>query len=371
MNSSPVTLLASGNSLGAYIPAIHLYTYLQGRNVCTDVHVLENLYHKEVRLKIRSTKEAFHADFSVARMGHKLAKPVDSSLDEEAVLRLLHGWKQAGVFRFVVFTGFWIPILERYKQEVDDSLDIQLIRLDAWDTPSFKVHKQLYPGYDNVWLYESSKLSPSSYIASDEVEPLPYAQRAGRILIHGGGWGIGTYASTISELRRLGYGLDVIVYDPSEVDEDDGITRYFGTKPSWDPWSRNTLGRHTFPPMVRYVRKGGILREFPFEDYSAYTDLMRNCAAIISKPGGATLNDSLSHGIPFVMLEPFGDHELHNSAYWESCGFGIQFAEWKARGFSKHHLERIYRRLLEQRSKINHFGEEYLCSRKQQLRLTK
>ncbi|MGM1049797.1 MAG: hypothetical protein ACQEXX_27190 [Bacillota bacterium] len=356
MNSSSVTLLASGNSLGAYIPAMHLHTYLQGRGVGTDVHVLENLYHEEVRHKIRSTKKAFHTDFSVARMGHKLAKPVDSSLDEESVQRLLEGWKQAGVSRFAVFTGFWLPILERYKAASGSPLDIRLIRLDAWDTPSFKVHKQLYPGYDNVWFYNPSELSPDGYIASDEAEPLPYAQRSGRILIHGGGWGIGTYAGTISELRKLGHSLDVIVYDPSEVEEDDGVTRYFGTEPSWDPWSRDAQGRHTFPPMVRYVREDGVLQEFPLGDYSAYTDLMRNCAAVISKPGGATLNDSLSYGIPFVMLEPFGDHELHNLTYWESCGFGIRFAEWKARDFSENHLEGICRRLLEQRSKINHFG---------------
>ncbi|MCY9590028.1 hypothetical protein PC41400_28035 [Paenibacillus chitinolyticus] len=356
MNSSSVTLLASGNSLGAYIPAMHLHTYLQGRGVGSDVHVLENVYHEEVRDKIRATKKAFHADFSVARMGHKLARPVDTSLNEEAVLRLLEDWMRAGVTRFAVFTGFWLPILERYKAAAGKPLDIRLIRLDAWDTPSFKVHKQLYPGYDNVWFYVPSELSPGAYIASDEAEPLPYGQRAGRILIHGGGWGIGTYAETIRELRGLGRRLDVIVYDPSEVEEDDGVTRYFGTDASWDPWSRDAQGRHTFPPMVRYVREQGVLREYPLRDYSAYTDLMRDCSAIISKPGGATLNDSLSFGIPFVMLEPFGDHELHNSAYWESCGFGIRFAEWQARNFSEHLLEGICTRLLEQRSKIKHFG---------------
>ncbi|GIO28888.1 MULTISPECIES: hypothetical protein [Paenibacillus] len=356
MNSSPVTLLASGNSFGAYIPAMHLHSYLQGKGVGTDVHVLENLYHEEIRRKIRSTKKAFHADFSVARMGHKLAKPVGPSLNDDAVGRLLDAWMRADAYRFGVFTGFWLPILERYKAAAGRPLDIKLIRLDASDTPSYKVHKQLYPGYDNVWFYQPSKLSPDSYIASDEAEPLPYGQRVGRIMIHGGGWGIGTYAETIRELRALGRKLDVIVYDPSEVEEDDGVTRYFGTDASWEPWIRDTQGKHTFPPMIRYVREDGVLREYPLGEYSVYTDLLRNCAAVISKPGGATLNESLAFGIPFIMLEPFGDHELHNSTYWESCGFGIRFAEWKARDFSEHHLEGIYSRLLEQRLKINHFG---------------
>lgn len=67
---------------------------------------MENLYHEEVRHKIRSTKKTLYADFFVARMGHKLAKPVDTSLDEEAVRRLLDAWKRAGVSRFAVFTGF-------------------------------------------------------------------------------------------------------------------------------------------------------------------------------------------------------------------------------------------------------------------------
>lgn len=356
MNSALVTLLASGNSLGAYIPAMHLHTYLKGKGVASEIHVLENLYYEEIRNKIRSTKKAFHANFSVARMGHKLAKPVDTSLDEEAVQQLINSWLRTGISRFVVFTGFWLPILERYKLASGASLDIRLIRLDAMDTPSYKVHKSLYAGYDNDWFYEPSKLSPGSYIASDEAEPLPYEQRTGRILVHGGGWGIGTYAETISELRVSGYGLDVIVYDPSEVEEDDGITRYYGTDASWDPWSRDSQGRHTFPPMIRYIREEGVLSECPLVNYSAYTELLRNCAAVISKPGGATLNDSLSLGIPFVMLEPFGDHELHNLAYWESCGFGIRYEEWKAQDFSEHHLTEICRRLLEHRLTINHYG---------------
>ncbi|GAB6930949.1 hypothetical protein JCM10914A_49320 [Paenibacillus sp. JCM 10914] len=356
MNSSSISLLASGNSLGAYVPAMHLHTYLQERGVRAEVHVLENLYHEEVRRKIRSTKQAFHADFAVALMGHKLAKPVDSSLDEEEVQRLLDAWEREGVSRFAVFTGFWLPILERYKTMARNPLDIRLIRLDAWDSPSFKVHKNLYPGYHNDWFYEPSQLSPMSYIASNETEPLPYAQREGGILVHGGGWGIGTYASTISELQHRGYRLDVIVYDPSEVEEDDGVTRYFGTEATWEPWNRDAQGRHTFPPMIRYVRKDNVLREIPLRDYSSYTDLMRNCAAVISKPGGATLNDSLAYGIPFVMLEPFGEHEHHNSIYWEACGFGIRFAEWKARDFSVHHLEGMHRCSLEQRSQINHYG---------------
>jgi len=39
-------------------------------------------------------------------MGHKLAKPVDTSLDEKAVQRLLDAVKRAGVSRFAVFTDF-------------------------------------------------------------------------------------------------------------------------------------------------------------------------------------------------------------------------------------------------------------------------
>ncbi|MCR8645967.1 hypothetical protein NV379_25425 [Paenibacillus sp. N1-5-1-14] len=358
MNSSSIHLLASGNSLGAYIPAMHLNTYLHARCVTTDIHVLENLYHVEVRNKIRSTKQAFHANFAVALMGHRLAKPVDASLDEAAVQGMLNVWQRDGASRFAVFTGFWLPILERYQSIADTPLDIQLIRLDAWDTPSFKVHQALYPRYDNIWFYEPSKMSPACYLASDEAEPLPYAQRVGRVLIHGGGWGIGTYAGTILELREAGFLLDMIVYDPAEVEEDDGLTRYYGTEASWDPWGMDGHGRHTFPPMVQYVRKDGLLQAFSMGSYIAYTDLLRNCAAVISKPGGATLNDSLSFGVPFVMLEPFGDHEFHNATYWEASGLGIRYVDWKDRNFSERLLEEICHRLLETRSRISHFGRK-------------
>ena len=119
--------------------------------------------------------------------------------------------------------------------------------------------------------------------------------------------------------------------------------------------------------MVRYVREDGVLREFPLGSYSAYTDLMRNCAAIISKPGS---DPERLAGIrnPFVMLEPFGDHELHNSAYWESRGFGIRFAEWKAGIFQNLNCRR-FADVCWRSDQNQPLWEEHLCDRKQQLRL--
>ncbi|WP_068776880.1 hypothetical protein [Paenibacillus sp. FJAT-26967] len=362
MNSTSVTLLASGNSLGAYMPAMHLDRFLQSQGISTHVHVLENLYHAEVRNKIRATKAAFHASFSVARMGHKLAKPVDTSLKEEEVEKLLRQWRENGQSRFAVFTGFWLPIMERYKTLAGFQVDIQLIRMDAYDTPSFKVHRQLCAHYDQVWFYDPASL-PRYYVSAETDEPISYEKRSGRYLIHGGGWGIGTYQDTVEALRERGCQLDVIVYDHSEVREDSEAIRYFGTAPDWNPWDRNAQGKHTYPPMVRFVREGGAVNEYPLADYRDYLNIVRNCKAILSKPGGATLNDSFSHAVPFVMLEPFGDHELHNMEYWEACGFGIRFEDWQSQGFAESSLELCYGRLAEQRLKKENFGRVYYAAK--------
>ncbi|OAB42264.1 hypothetical protein [Paenibacillus glacialis] len=349
-----VTLLSAGNSLGVYIPAKLLQLQLQGQGVPAEICMLEHLYNQQTLEKIPRYRKAFHDSFAVAKMGYKLAKDSRDSLDEHNVSLLLQEWKQGGKRRFLALTGFWIPILERYREMMDSvELDIRLIRLDASDTPSFAVYGEACDRFNNVWLYPTGENRIVHTISVSEEEPIPFQEREKRYLIHGGGWGIGTYKDKITELTESGIALNIIAYyneDMKPESHKSASHRYFMLDPSWSPWQRNAVNEFDFPPFAE-VSQG---EECIFEsggNYPKVFEVMRHSLGIISKPGGATLLDSLASATPLIFLEPFGDHERSNAQLWESLGLGISYDAWKEQDYAVNLLEDIHRNLLNAKHK--------------------
>lgn len=341
------TLLSSGNSLGAYVPAKILQTRLLERNVGADLHVLENLYLPAIRSKIPQYRKAYHNNFSVAKTGYRLAKDIRECLDEERVESLMRQWSGERRSRFLVFTGFWAPVLERYrKRENLTSRDITCIRLDAGDTPSFSVYRDECRSYDNVWLYSSLEQKPQRKIRIGREAPIPFAERLDRFVIHGGGWGIGTYRFKIEELTHSGLTLDVVSYYEEDVPVHQTPHRYWMINPSWSPWDRGPNGEYEYPPFQEVTKSVSyVSSERPCP--SSFHDCIRIAKGIISKPGGATLLDSLASATPLIYLEPFGEHEQQNADLWSAFGFGISYEDWKQSHFSIEVLKRLHMNLLQ------------------------
>ena len=143
--------------------------------------------------------------------------------------------------------------------------------------------------------------------------PLPFDARKRRLVVHGGGWGIGTFQQRIPSIESAGYGLDVVCYAESEAATFSAGRRYFMDDPTWRTWHRNRVGEHTFPPF------GEI---FPSEPVAFAAQIgcnglhriIRGAMGIVSKPGAGTLIDSFGSATPLIMLEPFGPHEERNCA---------------------------------------------------------
>jgi hypothetical protein len=110
--------------------------------------------------------------------------------------------------------------------------------------------------------------------------------------------------------------------------------------PDWRAWERSD-GEHTFPPFAEIDGDGQAAAN---GEHGLY-ELIRRSKAIISKPGGGTLIDSLSSATPVVLLEPCGDAEAANGALWEYLGFGIPFAKWRATGYDGAVLARLHANL--------------------------
>jgi UDP-N-acetylglucosamine:LPS N-acetylglucosamine transferase len=74
--------------------------------------------------------------------------------------------------------------------------------------------------------------------------------------------------------------------------------------------------------------------------------VIRRSKAIVSKPGGGTLIDSLSSATPVILLEPYGNAEEKNGELWRHLGFGVPFATWQASGYDEATLARLHASLL-------------------------
>lgn len=338
-----------------YVPALLVDYQLKMRGAATEVVVLESLFTEEKQNKILENKTAFHQNFAVAKMGQKMARAVGSNLDPEQLRRLYEGWSQDERRLFIVFSGFWMPLVEAYRQRVTPMrLWVHQLHMDAAVSASWRNAIDAYDGYQPIWLfnYETRQLC---YQLIDHQDPLvPNSQRPYRYLIHGGGWGMGTYQSKIPALGASGLDLDIIAYHPQEAAAPKPGQRYFMVDPEWSPWRKNRSGQHELPPFGEV--KPGVNPEFRNRpDSHEVFQLVRNVRAIISKPGGATLLDSWAAATPLVMLEPFGDYEAKNAALWRELGFGIPFSEWEKAGFAPELLEPLHQNLVRSQNGVPNY----------------
>ena len=360
MRQETITILCSGASLGAYIPALIASHQLSNRGINSDVVVLENILLEKKRNNVPETKFAFHRNFSLALMAQKLAKDIIPSIDSDLTSDLLAIWKHQGRKRFIIFSGFWLPVANQYLQETDcQDIAIDLCHMDASASTSWKMYDATHSAFRHVWLFNGKdKCLSYNFCVSDD-EPVPYSQRSNRFLIHGGGWGIGTYKSKVSELVHKGIELDVIAYEQQDLENRPEHSRYFLIDPTWKPWEKDAQGNHEFPPFGEVKDDGNIAFQNS-QPYPEVYSLIRQSRGIISKPGGGTLVDSLSAATPLVWLAPYGDYENNNGLLWEYLGFGISYEKWADSGYSLDILERLHVNLRQARAGLPTYITNYV-----------
>ena len=128
--------------------------------------------------------------------------------------------------------------------------------------------------------------------------------------------------------------------------------------PTWTAWENHDENKCIFPPFAE-VKLGKIPQFESKEEYHSSFDIVRNVKAIISKPGGGTLIDSLAAATPIILLEPFGNHEKINADLWEKLGFGIRYETWKKSNFNIDILETMHKNLVEQRKNSANYIDKY------------
>lgn len=344
MNSGrpPVTILTSGVGLGLYIPALLIDRRLRRQHFDVDVEILEAYYTPDYQRAHLAHRAAHHANFTLAQLAHRMARGVEHCLDDDRLRMLLERWLQQGRRHFIVWAGFWLPVIERYRRMTGGAkLEVDHCRIDAVISASFKVHRDLAAAGEEIWLWNWAQRRIVHEIPVTAAPPIPFAARADRLVVHGGGWGIGTYRTILPELARSSHALDVVIHDLAEAPPPRNGDRALMLDPAWRPWQCEPGAGHAFPPMVD-VSDGGIIRRENPADHHAMHDIIRASRAIVSKPGGCTLIDSLAAATPVVLLEPYGYAEESNARLWEHLGFGIPYAAWRATGHDPGVLARLH-----------------------------
>lgn len=362
----PVTLLASGFGLGFYVPALLMRDQLERRHVDCETVVLENYFQPEKKQKIPESRSAYHRDFATALVAQRLPMDIRDSFDPEAAERLLSRWEREGRTDFIVLSGHWVHLLRSYERRLAKrrTLSVDLVYMDSEPSPSWKSLQKYVPdyadGYRKIRLFDADRGTVPYRLPVGTEEPIPYERRSERYVVHGGGWGMGTYLDKIEPLRQTGASLDVVVSDPSEAAAARPGDRCFMIDPGWEAWQEpeSAVRRHPYPPFGEVVPGRPTAYASPERHHALY-GLIREARAIVSKTGGGTLVDSLESATPLVMLEPFGSHERRNAELWERLGCGIPYSTWEQSGFAVDKLVQLHRNLLA----VRESGQDYIQSR--------
>ncbi len=344
---TPLTVLTSAVGLGSYVAALLHQAQLRDAGYQVDVEVIEGWFTDEHLARHQLHQQAFHRDFRLAQAGRRMAGSVEGRLDQERVEQLLARWRADGRARFLVWSGYWLPVLERYAVSMPETLlELDLCFADAVAGDSFRTHDAPARGVQReLWLWDWRRRGLGRRLPVPAGPPLAFAERERRLVAHGGGWGMGTYVEVLSELSRAGYALDVLGPDAADWDARGPRDRRYVADPEWRPWVRDRDGDLTFPPLGEIVA-GGDIRYRREPGFPAAHVNVREAMAVVSKPGGGTLLDSLAAATPVVLLPPWGEPEGKNGELWEELGFGIDFLRWRDTGFDQDVLEDLHHHLL-------------------------
>jgi hypothetical protein len=342
-----IAILTSGFGLGVHVPGLLLNRRLAEHGVRSRVDVLEGFWRPERRAKIAASKRAYQQDFRMAQVGSRLFRTLDDAFDPDALAALTASWRADGVERFVVWSGFWLPVVDRYLAETGGNVRVDTAHVDAIPAPSFARQTESMARHRNIWLVDAADTGMPWMLSPSSQPPVPWSDRADRFLTHGGGWGMGTYQDRVGEIAAKGLHLDIVLRSLDDLAGLSGLgpeTRFFMMDPEWSPWHDSG-----FPPFGEVV--GGVPPEYTrSEPYHESLTLTRNALGVISKPGGGTLIDTFGAGTPLILLDAFGEHEKHNAKAWVDLGFGIPLAAWADSGFSVELLEEMHHRILRYRT---------------------
>jgi hypothetical protein len=358
-----VIVLCSGFGLGFYVPGLLIREKLRGMGFTCGAAVFEELLPPTKLEMVEKNRRAYHESFRVALASQKVPGDARTSIDHAKMESLLDGWQRRDCRHFICLSGHWVHVLDRYRDQLlGGSISVDLLYLDADPSPSWKWLQKINPnyaaGYREMRLYDRDPKTACYSIDTNMAPPVPFDSRDRRLVVHGGGWGIGTFNESVSDIQSAGYGLDLVCYAEAEAVTASAGRRFFMDDPSWRTWHRDRAGELTFPPFGRVMDDGPSTFTVP-QRCNGLHSIIRRTMGIVSKPGAGTLIDSMGSATPLIVLEPFGPHEERNAEVWLASGFGLPYRVWADAGHPASMLEELHLQLVEHRRRLTDYAEYY------------
>lgn len=341
-----IVLLTSGVTLGTHVPALLLRENLRRLGIEPAVEVFEKLYPDELVGTLGGVRTTLRSDLRVAVAVQRLLRDQFRKLDTGRLEGLLRRWAEVPVTTLIVFSGLWAPVIEEYRRRAGRPVRVEVCHLDSADTASFALHRDLLSRYDHCWFLTASPASLGPSIPVTSADPVGWDARADRVVAHGGGWGIGTYRERAAELAAAGLAVDVVGHERTDLGSLPAGSRWHLLDPDWAPWTDDG-----FPPLGTVTGSGDI-RFGTAQGHHRSFDLAARAVAMVAKPGGGTLLDSVWAATPVVLLEPFGDHEARNAECWRELGYGVGYQDWKESGYSRDLLRSLHDNLRRARQDV-------------------
>ena len=355
MDTRHTAILCSGVTLGVYNPALIVRNKLKEVGYAPSVFILEKLFLHDKKKKIPELRQLFHRDFRFALMGQRASKYIRDNFDIGLINDLYQRWLRTGVNHFIVFSGFWMNILEEYFVLTSQkNYRVDVYHMDAVESKSWEAIDHSVENIRHIWFFSAHDNTISKYLAISDHEVIPFKKRRNRYIIHGGGWGIGTYRQKIQKLASIDINLDIVNYESGDRTDINPRHRYYMMDPKWMPWEHNVDEEASFPPFGEICPDNRTAYR-QNSQYPEVYNLIRKNRGIISKPGGATILDSLSSATPIVFLEPFGDYERRNAELMIDKGLGIWFDKWVNSSYSTELIEQCHKNLVKLRAKMTEY----------------
>lgn len=331
-----VTILSSRLGYGQYIPSLLLRNRLLQAGIPTDLVFAEEYYTVKKKKIFHQTKAAFAGNPRLAKVASKVASRQEGLFAGTLTDGLVRQWQAQARRLFVCFSGYWFPLLQEYAGS--RSIAVDCVVLDAqpsvvWQQLLAERRFQVTP-----WkLFDADAHAINFTITPPTFRPVPFGARPQRVVYHGGGWGIFALQDLFAEPALAGLDNHCLVNDPRDATVP-GVHYYLNACSEEEPLRF---------PSLQTVEPGGRTRPVFNENYHVALDLIANAQAVVSKPGGMTLVDSLVTATPVVFLNDIGAHEAGNQSLWTTLGLGIEWSRWQATGFSTELFFEMHRKLLD------------------------
>ncbi|KZN64657.1 hypothetical protein [Pseudoalteromonas luteoviolacea] len=338
-----VLILTASSGLGSFAPAFRLRSYLRAQGATTHFYCIEQLFDEYAIQRHQQTRDHCRANFRKALLLQKVVEQggidLKSIIDPDKFDTMLHIWLQQKFTRCIVFSGFWVSALAEMTTGYSPTTKIDAVHMDAVLSSSWlhaKAHSQaVQASIRDIYLYK--KNSKRVFTLYPVEQSLDWRSRSPRVLGHGGGWQMGDLAALSARLNREAIYSDMI------LPADKGVVsspyqRILTTEPNYHPWENlDKLPDLTILPEANSNKSPSSIN---------FEQLARSAPAIITKPGGASLLDSINFATPLVLLPAFGEYEKQNANTWLSLGFAVTVEQWQESGYSFDMLKKLHNNLL-------------------------